>query len=354
MSRAQALVKRAEKLGKWEVSPDVAAQPTPGVEIREAVETFLIQRESKSGSNLLPPTVSKYRTAVERLRDWCDESGYTHIGEINRSVLVAFKDSWAEWKIGSLTTANYITRLRVFGEFCLERDWWPKNWAKYLSVPANALHTERQPFSAEQMKAILDAARSVELDAQQPVTKSELETFILVMRHTGMAIADAALLEKKEIVGDEVRYFRKKTRRQSNKILVVVPLPKWLLKRLNEIPLKNGKYFFCHGSDNLVSACSGWHKRLRQVFDVAGIERCESHRFRHTFATDMLSRKVALPGGGHGYIPVSVVARWLGHSNEKTTLKYYSHWVKERQETASALMRAIHAQDSEDATDETA
>ena len=75
-------------------------------------------------------------------------------------------------------------------------DYWPYNHAKRLKNPANYQHTEREPFTDEQMDSILKAARTVELDNQQPVSNDELETFILVMRHTGMAIADAALLQK--------------------------------------------------------------------------------------------------------------------------------------------------------------
>jgi site-specific recombinase XerD len=339
------MVRRAEQTGVWEAMPDVVVAPTVGITIEDSVKAFLTHCEATSGANLQAPTISKYRTAVERLTDWCDESGYTHISEIDQSVLVAFKDSWAEWAISPQTTANYITRLKVFGEWLVERDYWPQNFAKKLKNPKNYEHTERQPFTDEQMEAILQTARTVELDVQQPVSNEDLETFILMMRHAGMAIGDVALLEKSEIVGDEVRYYRNKTRRQKSRILVIVPLPKWLLDRLKQIELKQGEYYFCYGSDHLVSACSGWHKRLRQVFDAVGISRCESHRFRHTFATKMLTRKVALPGGGHGYIPVSVVARWLGH-NEKTTIKYYSHWIKERQELASDLMRAVLTEDA--------
>ena len=89
----------------------------------------------KSGRNLLGPTVSKYRTAVERLHDWCDESGYVSLSEITKPVLVAFKDSWSEWEISPQTTANYITRLKVFGEYCVERDWWPPELRIRLEEP---------------------------------------------------------------------------------------------------------------------------------------------------------------------------------------------------------------------------
>ncbi|MGA8593160.1 MAG: tyrosine-type recombinase/integrase [Bryobacteraceae bacterium] len=340
LSRALA-VKRAENTGKWEVAPDADPKASTGIEIRDAVQAFLNHCTAESGSNVADVTVSKYRTAIGRFQEFCDEAGYTRISEVDRSVLIAWKDTWAEWGIGPGTTGNYIMITKVFGGFCLERNWWPRNFASDLKNPTNYQHTERLPYTDDEMEAILEAARTVELDVQQPITNEELETFILMMRHTGMAICDVALLRESEIVGDEVRYFRKKTQRQANRILVVVPLPAWLLDQLKRIKTTNG-YYFCPGSPHLISITRRWHNRLSQVFGAAGIEKCESHRFRHTFATKMLMRRIP----GVGYIPVSVVARWLGHANEKTTIRYYSHWIAERQERASDLMRAIHREDA--------
>jgi hypothetical protein len=82
LSRAQALVKRAVKKGVWEEIVDdreSGERPSSGVAVMAAVKAFLKDCESASGSNLLPPTVSKYRTAVERLLDFCDESGYDYM-----------------------------------------------------------------------------------------------------------------------------------------------------------------------------------------------------------------------------------------------------------------------------------
>jgi integrase len=47
-----------------------------------------------------------------------------------------------------------------------------------------------------------------------------------------------------------------------------------------------------------------------------------SHRFRHTFAVEML-----LAG-----VPIERVSILLGHRTQRTTEKYYSAWVKERKQ----------------------
>lgn len=71
LSRAQALVRKAEQTGKREVTPDVldSAAKDSGTTIEDAIKAFLSHCASKSGGNLLAPTVSKYRTAVERLKN---------------------------------------------------------------------------------------------------------------------------------------------------------------------------------------------------------------------------------------------------------------------------------------------
>jgi len=64
---------------------------------------------------------------------------------------------------------------------------------------------------------------------------------------------------------------------------------------------------------------------LRAVFDRAkvphGREERLSHRFRHTFAVEML-----LAG-----VPIEGVSILLGHRTVRTTERHYSAWVKERQ-----------------------
>jgi len=64
---------------------------------------------------------------------------------------------------------------------------------------------------------------------------------------------------------------------------------------------------------------------IRTVSDTAkvphGREEMLSHRFRHTFAVEML-----LAG-----VPLERVSILLGHKTLRTTERYYSAWVKERQ-----------------------
>ena len=150
--------------------------------------------------------------------------------------------------------------------------------------------TERLPYSAEEMDAILEAARTLPLDRQHVITNAEIEAFILMQRYAGLAIADASLLQKSELRGDEVRYYRKKLLRNPKRQLVVVPLPVEVIAKLTALET-DGRYFFCHGPDRLESAVNVWITILSKVFTRAATIGGTSHRFRHTFACELLTKR---------------------------------------------------------------
>ena len=65
------------------------------------------------------------------------------------------------------------------------------------------------------------------------------------------------------------------------------------------------------------------------MFDDANVQGGHAHRFRDTFATELL-----LAG-----VPIERVSIFLGHQSIKVTEKHYRPWVRERQEQAEADVR---------------
>jgi len=65
------------------------------------------------------------------------------------------------------------------------------------------------------------------------------------------------------------------------------------------------------------------------VSEGAGIPEGHAHRFRDTFAVDLLQAGV----------PMERVSMLLGHSSIKVTEKHYSPWVRDRQEQLEADVR---------------
>jgi integrase len=74
---------------------------------------------------------------------------------------------------------------------------------------------------------------------------------------------------------------------------------------------------------------SVWDRSLRRVFASAGVKNGHAHRFRDTFAVELL-----LSG-----VPLDQVSILLGHSSMKVTEKHYAPWVKSRQDNLERLVQ---------------
>jgi integrase len=83
---------------------------------------------------------------------------------------------------------------------------------------------------------------------------------------------------------------------------------------------------FWSGAGKLATAVRVWETRLRKVFDLARIPDGHAHRFRDTFAVELL-----LAG-----VPMERVSVLLGHSSIRVTERHYSPWVRSRQEQLEA------------------
>jgi integrase len=107
-----------------------------------------------------------------------------------------------------------------------------------------------------------------------------------------------------------------------------VPLPKVAVEALEKI--EHGPYFFWTGKGLRKSAVADWQRALRRIFTLAEVTG-NPHMFRHTFATDLLSRG----------IPIEDVSVLLGHKSVRITESYYSHWIKARRERLEERVREL-------------
>lgn len=109
---------------------------------------------------------------------------------------------------------------------------------------------------------------------------------------------------------------------------VWVPLPKLVLDAIEKCDEGN-EYFFYLQVGTPKTAVTDWQKRLKLVYEMAGIPDGHSHRLRDTFSTDLLSKGV----------PIEVVSKLLGHTSIKTTEKHYAPWVAVRQRSLEEAVR---------------
>jgi integrase/recombinase XerD len=89
------------------------------------------------------------------------------------------------------------------------------------------------------------------------------------------------------------------------------------------------QYWFWSGAGELETAITNWRARLQRLFELAKIPDGHAHRFRDTFAVELL-----LAG-----VPIERVSVLLGHQSVRITEKHYRPWAKSRQEQLEADLR---------------
>jgi len=116
---------------------------------------------------------------------------------------------------------------------------------------------------------------------------------------------------------------------------VYCPLPDFAVEALCTCPKTNAHYFFWTGESDPKSAVGGWQRSLKKLFRLAGIPDEHAHRFRDTFAVELLLAGVSLE-------QVSVL---LGHKSIRVTERHYAPWVRARQEQMEAHLKRSWAKD---------
>jgi len=148
-----------------------------------------------------------------------------------------------------------------------------------------------------------------------------------LMRRAGLRISDAAIFHRERIMADgSIFLYMSKTNEP-----VSVPVHPELKAALSDLQPNAAGYYFWSGESEINTATDNWRARFAKVFQRAGVAGGHPHRFRDTFAVDLLLRGVAID-------QVSVL---LGHSSVKITERYYLAFVAaRRKQIADAVRRA--------------
>ena len=228
----------------------------------------------------------------------------------NLDVVTKFVESWVNLQAGGpladSTKKTELERLRFFFNYCKDRGWLEHNYAKKIKL---TFATQKKfGLSPDEEKRLFDA-----IDAD------ELRVFCLVMRHSGLRISDAAMLNALQLVtrasgqGWALKVFQKKT-----KEWVYIPIPAMLAEALHTLSFKSGTYWFWTGKGLPETAVDNWYNRLKVVVDKLKFNRPVSpHTLRHTFCISHLNAGV----------DIKIVSRWCGHKSIAVTEKHYAHAV---------------------------
>ena len=99
-----------------------------------------------------------------------------------------------------------------------------------------------------------------------------------------------------------------------------------MLHSLERTPKVTEKHFFWDGKVKLEIAVGSRRRRFAKLFEFAKVEGAHPHRFRDTFAVELL-----LSG-----VPIERVSILLGHQSVRITERHYAPWVCSRQEQLEA------------------
>lgn len=309
-----------DKVRLWESRGRIEDPSDIRITLREAVQKFI---EDAQARDLKPESIRRLRTIFDRqLIPFADRLGIQYLSQMSVNELRQFR---ASLRNSANTGQKKLESLRSFFRFCCDSKWIIENPAKLMKAP-KVTQRPTMPFAEDEMKKIIAACDKYPNchGNYDPQYGPKLKAFVLLLRHSGLRIGDASMLKREWLKGDRLFLYAQKTGTP-----VYVPLPCQLVAALNSCPNGNPEYFFWSGQSKLTTAAGNQRKYLKRLFKIAGVGGGKPHRFRDTFAVELLLADV----------PLERVSILLGHSSVKVTEKYYSPWVKSRQDQLEADVR---------------
>jgi len=310
-----------------ETKGSAPATKTASITIAEARQQFIDSKESEGNEKI---TIAKYKLTLDRLKEYCAEKNVTLLEEITSGLLLTWFDTQEHWSAPS-ARLSFHARMKTFFIFCTSRELISKNpmvaegfkqnVRRYSKDAKKRRQETISPLDAKQVEKLFAAcATTPNITA---ANRSRVHSLMLLQRYSGLALVDASCLERDELTTDG-KVYRVKTNRQKSDEPVNNVIPTFVAEELLKVKNGNPNYFFWTGESLSGSVSSHYDKIYRKVFQHAGIETNGqlSHRFRHTFAVELLEAGV----------DIRKVSKALGHSSVTTTERYYAKWNKAQQD----------------------
>jgi integrase len=112
-------------------------------------------------------------------------------------------------------------------------------------------------------------------------------------------------------------------------------LPDFVVREIDAARKSSECFFFWSGQSKLHTVVGVWQQSLQTLFSLAEVRGGHAHRFRDTFAVELL-----LAG-----VPLDRVSVLLGHQSIRVTERHYAPWTASRQEQLERDLRASWTDD---------
>lgn len=264
--------------------------------IEQAKTEFLADGEARK---LKDSTLDRYRIIFRQLEAFAAIKGIRFVKELDTPTLNQFRASWKGES--GLADLKKLERLRSFFKFAMASGYTEQNPAAAIRNP-KIRPNPTLPFSQEEMLAIFTAASKRLIDAR-PAGKTrarQLKVLALFLRYTGLRISDAVGCAVDRLQDGKLFLYTQKTGQH-----VYCPLPAFVVSELETVPRVSERYWFWTGNGEIETARRKWNESLANLFETAAVKNGHAHRFRDTFAVELLKAGT----------PIERVSIFLGHSS---------------------------------------
>lgn len=305
-----------ERLDKG--APPPADPVRRGTSVAAAIAAYLADCRVRQ---LSAGTIAGYKKLLEHL-------AAAFVGDLSEVTVEALDRFRAARVIKPSTHLKELAALRAFFRFCVSRKLASEN-------PAAALRPPKQdrlptlPFSAEELRAILDACERIDNPNQREIPRARLRAraLVLLLAYSGLRISDAVQLKRSALDG----HGRLMIRVMKTRVPLYVPLPAIARAALAALPVES-PYFFWSGTAKLATAVGSARRTIDCVTHLAGVANGHPHRFRDTFAVGLLV-------AGEDLRTVQLL---LGHESIRTTEKHYAPYVAAMQRRLDDAVGKLH------------
>ena len=267
--------------------------------------------------NTRESTRASYQSLFRQLEAFAHDVGVESLEGINRDAIRAWREQW-NWAFS--TQRKRLSQLKPFFSYAKGEGWISKSPLDGIRSPKSDARPT-MPLSVDEMRALLAASNG----------KPKEQALLLLLRYSGLAIADAATLARSSLhAGGELIL-----RRSKSGELVTLLLPVEALASLDAIAQPGQPHYFWTGKSVPSTVANYWRARLQRVAATAEVEGFHPHRLRDTFAVELLLAGMAMQD----------VSTLLGHSSVQTTEQYYAPWNTARRNRLVSLLRDVHKQD---------
>lgn len=261
-------------------------------------------------------TVARYQTTVDRFTEFLETKKVQNLTDISKSLVAEFRDLRVAQIAGNSRSRNGgglyqdMSALRYIQGIAIENGLLTSYTVQKELRPEMVRGTK--PFSGEELARMREVC-------------SPLELFIFrVFRHTGMRGSDVADLKWRDVhfLDGEIR--RKAIKNDSE---LQIPIGEELMCSLVESQNQQKADDFVIKIENKSTTRVQLYNLMRLMFKRANIQEAHPHRFRATFAVDLLIK------GATTY----QVAQLLG-DREKTVEKHYLSFVPQVRDKVRTLI----------------